>query len=93
MTGYCRNAVAVLHSAIARVFGRILHQVRASFKETDTHKVSGVSRVGLRGECSKSRKLKVLVKVGASKGVTPLIKKKHGQGGFPGNQKTTWIRH
>ena len=34
--------------------------------------LSGVSRVGLMG-VSKSRKFKWLVKVGASKGVTPLI--------------------
>ena len=40
---------------------------------------------------SKSRKCKWLVKVCASNGVTPLIKKYHGRGGgggFPGNQKT-----
>ena len=37
---------------------------------------------------SKSRKCKRLVK-GASTGVTPLIEKNHGRGGFPGNQKTT----
>ena len=38
---------------------------------------------------SKSRKLNRLVKIGASKGVTPLIEKNHGRGGggFPGNQK------
>ncbi len=40
------------------------------------HKMySGVSRVGLRG-VSKSRKFKWLVKVGASKGVPPDLKKK-----------------
>ena len=47
---------------------------------------------------STSRKLNWLVKVGASKGVTLLIKKSWpggaaGGGGFPGNQKTPWIRH
>ncbi len=37
---------------------------------------------------SKSCKFKWLVKVGACKDVNPLIKKNHGRGGFPGNQKT-----
>ena len=41
-----------------------------SFKKKD--QASGVSRVGLRGG-SKSRKFKWLVKVGDTKGVTPLI--------------------
>ena len=37
---------------------------------------------------SKTRKCKWQVKVGASNGVTPLIKQNHGRrGGFPGNQK------
>ena len=52
---------------------------------------SGVSRVGLKGGFQKSQ-IKRLVKIGASKGVTPLITKKYhgrGGGGFPGNQKTT----
>ena len=53
---------------------------------------SGVCRVGLKG-VSKSRICKWLMKVGASNGVTPLIKKNHGRGGFPGNQKPPWIRH
>ena len=52
---------------------------------------------------SKSRKFKWLVKVGACKDVNPPIKKNHGRGGFPGNQKTpldtplpickTWMDH
>ena len=44
----------------------------------------------LRG-VSERRKCKWPVRVGASNGVTPLIKTNHGRGGggFPGNQKTT----
>ena len=54
---------------------------------------SGVSRVGLKG-VSERRKCKWLVMVGASNGVNPDLKKNHGRGGgFPGNQKTPWIRH
>ena len=47
---------------------------------------SGVSRVGLEGGFRTSQ----MMRVGASNGVTPLIKKQHGRGGgrFPGNQKT-----
>ena len=49
---------------------------------------SGVSRVGLKG-VSERRKCKWPVIVGASNGVTPLIKTNHGRGGgVPGNQKT-----
>ena len=38
---------------------------------------------------SERRKCRWLVRVGASNGVTPDLKKNHGRGGgFPGNQKT-----
>ena len=47
---------------------------------------SGVSRVCLRG-VSKSRKFKWLVKVGASKGVTPDLKKIMAGGGFRATKK------
>ena len=48
-----------------------------------------------QGFFSKTRTFKWLVKVGASIYQTPDLKKKLGLGGggFPGNQKKTWIRH
>ena len=45
------------------------------------------------GGVSKSRKFKLLVNGGASKGVAPWFKKIMARGGVPDNQKTPWIRH
>ena len=70
------------------------HKEKDCGREEEAYlKDSGVSRVGLKG-VSERRKCKWSVRVGASKGVNPLIKKSwSGGGGFRATRKPPWIRH